>query len=316
MTSRAIRPTRPAECVIAFAIPTTVAGFVRDLVRVPPKDFAFEYVDREPVGDVGRITRVAEERYVHEVRIIDDVIATARECKAEVVTDLGLGGLGALCEQFSVVMLVAHWKPATFFCDDLLDPIGFIARLREAADPLAAYHRDCLSAEARRLIEEPERFAADRTLACVTLVGELNRILQTNAFGPPLPGATANFRAFRHREHCDLAYSGLISPGNRVEFGDGLHPIEAVVREIPEDFNGILDLAICNSIFLAEEIRRHRRHCRRVLANEEKSMPRFRLLNFKYVLKLLASGGRDYLAAVEELREHLVRVEQKKGAKR
>ena len=45
-----------------------------------------------------------------------------------------------------------------------------------------------------------------------------------------------------------------------MEFADGLAPIERVVSSIPEAFDGVLDLTVCNSTVLAEEVRRR---CRR-----------------------------------------------------
>ena len=44
--------------------------------------------------------------------------------------------------------------------------------------------------------------------------------------------------------------------GLAVEFADGLAPIERVVASVPQAFDGVLDLTICNARGLAEEIRR------------------------------------------------------------
>ena len=44
--------------------------------------------------------------------------------------------------------------------------------------------------------------------------------------------------------------------GLAIEFADGLAPIERVVAAVPQDFDGVLDLTICNAGLLAQEIRR------------------------------------------------------------
>ena len=44
--------------------------------------------------------------------------------------------------------------------------------------------------------------------------------------------------------------------GLAVEFADGLAPIDRVVAAVPQTFDGVLDLTICNARPLAQEIRR------------------------------------------------------------
>ena len=123
-----------------------------------------------------------------------------------------------------------------------------------------------------------------------------------------------HFRAFQNRERLDRGFSDskVLAPGNRVEFSDGLHTITDVVAHLPVDFAGVLDLSVCNSVFLAEVVRRHCPKCRRVVANEDPTMPRFRLINCKYAYKIITSGARDYLAVLSELRERRALAERGK----
>ena len=44
--------------------------------------------------------------------------------------------------------------------------------------------------------------------------------------------------------------------GLAVEFADGLAPVDRVVAAVPQTFDGVLDLTICNARVLAQEIRR------------------------------------------------------------
>jgi hypothetical protein len=51
-----------------------------------------------------------------------------------------------------------------------------------------------------------------------------------------------------------------------VEFADGVVGVERIVAAIPAGFSGVLDLSVCNSTLLAEQVRRHR-HFGLVIAN-------------------------------------------------
>ena len=44
--------------------------------------------------------------------------------------------------------------------------------------------------------------------------------------------------------------------GLAVEFADGLAPIDRIVASVPQAFDGVLDLTICNARLLAQEMRR------------------------------------------------------------
>ena len=72
-----------------------------------------------------------------------------------------------------------------------------------------------------------------------------------------------------------------------MEFADGLHRLDDVVREVPPRPGGILDLTICNSNFLSDRIKDSRREWQ-VMSNEDPATLDFRLIFYKYRIKRLA----------------------------
>jgi len=293
--------------VLALAVPTTRDAFVRDFQLAPAQDYVFQYAGRPLAVTHERIAAWFDGGYCREAAIVDDVVEAVRGHGVEVVFDLNLARLGSLCERFGVVTLVAHWKPAEVFWDDIRDPIALARQLREGNDPLIAIIRKRLSMDARRLISDPSNSVEGRANIQKALSKELTELLASEELGHIQPGGTSNSRTFRNREQLDSIFGSALAPGNRVEFADGLHRIQDVVSQVPEKFTGILELSVCNSIFLAEAIRRRCRQCRGIVANEEPTSTAFRLVLYKYVIKVIATSPTDYLDAIEDLRVALAR---------
>lgn len=304
MALREPRVTPPSECALAFVIPTDEAEFARDLRRGPDRDFTFDFAGRPDVVDDGAVRRNYDLRYRPEVEVIADVVATASPLGVGVIRGLDPADLGELCRRFSVINLVAHWKPANVYWDDVRDPIELAARLGEGRDPIWAAIRGLLSPEETRAIREP---GVTRRRLQGLLADALNRFVMHDGVDPEAPRASRDHRTYRNRDRLDAAVSDprVLEPGNRVEFSDGRHAVNAVVARLPADFDGVLDLSVCYSVFLAEAVRRRCPRCRRIIANEDATAPRFRLLVYKYVYKLLAAQPYDYLAVLGELRERL-----------
>lgn len=91
-----------------------------------------------------------------------------------------------------------------------------------------------------------------------------------------------------------------------MEFDDGFCGVQEIASAWPIDYDGVLDLTICNSTLLAELIRRRCPHGL-VLANEELTYPEFRLPLYNAVVRLLCRRPQPYEDAVFEIRKYLTR---------
>jgi hypothetical protein len=305
-----VQATDPADCALAFAIPTTIEGFARDLSLGRAKDFA-HHAARRPRGlPAGRRAFVAENLYRGQAGVIAETIEAVGRQGVNVRTVLSPAGLRPLLEQYDVVTLVTHWRPANFFPDDFQEVPVLAAKLCGATDPLSVALWNHLSDATRQLLRRAGRVDWGADEPQQTLADEFNQFLKSRQPGgvpAASDGATDGFLAYQRREALDLAYPGAFFPGNRAEFDDGLHTIEEIVTQVPADYAGILDLTICNSIFLGEEIRKRRPHSGMVVTVEDPTTPTFRLLLYKYAVRVLASGGRNYLDVCLELREGLAK---------
>jgi hypothetical protein len=84
----------------------------------------------------------------------------------------------------------------------------------------------------------------------------------------------------------------------QVEFFDGLAETEAIVNQIPEDFNGIIDMTTCLPRSLAIEIREKRPNCLVRFADKKITYPVW-MAFFQVVGKILNAKDISYLEACE-----------------
>jgi hypothetical protein len=101
--------TPPAECALAFAIPTTAEEFVADLAAGPAKDFAAHVTRRAAAAtDADRRALFDASPYPPALAILDGVAADAAAHGVTVVRRLDLDALPGLLGRFAVITLVTH----------------------------------------------------------------------------------------------------------------------------------------------------------------------------------------------------------------
>jgi hypothetical protein len=96
-----------------------------------------------------------------------------------------------------------------------------------------------------------------------------------------------------------------IVASRQIEFYDGLYTDADFVENLPVAHNKILDLTICNSIFLQDAIKQKYKECI-VFANKHPANLDFRLIFYRSLMKLLFSRDLNYLDAFTELRLNLI----------
>ena len=96
-----------------------------------------------------------------------------------------------------------------------------------------------------------------------------------------------------------------IKEKNQVEFYDGLFSDLEFVKNMPENYLGIIDLTICNSTFLIEPIKNKHSKCI-IIAHEKPATLDFSLIFYKNLMRLLSIKDLNYTDAYTELRLSLI----------
>jgi hypothetical protein len=280
--------TPPAHCALAVAVPLDEAAFRADLDAGAAMDFARGMLSgREPQA-------TWQKDGAPLAALCGRLLDTARRLGVTVVPAATLDDLGDLFGRHEVVTIVAHWKGAILIGSDFgQDPTAWLSRIRSAADPL------CVEL-AHRL--EP-RQSDDALAAHVDLrAGLLAELVNAAVIRSdrPLPGVyddatlpivvdDLTLRS-RQRARLDMAFPEFLHPGNRLELRDGLHTAEAIAACLPPAWTGIVDLAICQSAFLAHHLKAGRPE-RRVIDNVREVIPSIRLRILETLYGRLAAGG-------------------------
>ena len=94
--------------------------------------------------------------------------------------------------------------------------------------------------------------------------------------------------------------------GPAIEFCDGLMPIDTVDARVPKTI-GTLDLTVCDSVLLAEYLRR-RRSGGVILANPRPATPDVRLAMYREAIGFMNRYHVSYVDAMLRLRRSLARL--------
>jgi hypothetical protein len=85
-----------------------------------------------------------------------------------------------------------------------------------------------------------------------------------------------------------------------VEFGDGLHPVDAVASAVPSTFAGVVDLTLCCSAGPGEAIKRRHRDCL-IIINEGNAKLDYRLVVYRHAMRVLRDQRASYIDVVTRL---------------
>ena len=111
---------------------------------------------------------------------------------------------------------------------------------------------------------------------------------------------------YRARSALDSLFDGFIFPGNRIELFDSLWSIERIIEAIPNDYNGVFDFIVCNSVLIGNLIKKHRKCV--VLVNEKPAILSYRLAIFyRTIISLLNEIDIHYIDAAAEVSKNLIR---------
>ena len=94
-----------------------------------------------------------------------------------------------------------------------------------------------------------------------------------------------------------------------VEFFNGMAPSDAIVREVPSDFTGIIDLCVCHPTNLAVKLRKHLHPDALVKFTNKKNTPHKWLYFYWAVFTLLDESDMSYLDALRKSAEAFAEIQ-------
>jgi len=227
----------PRDCALLLAVPLTLATFAPAYLD-DERDFCRQFTS----GRAELPPRAVWLMFERAMRTIERSACQVAARGVTVVRGARLTDWSAALRQFRVVTLVAHWRFTPFIAEDILDASSLRDYAREQDNALAAtlgatvatgdsnadiaQKLNTICAPATRRLEAADRRGdpADR--------------------GPTRPVLELNVPGLRHAPAIELA--------------DRMHTVLEVLEATPMHYAGVIDLSVCNSILLAEALRRKR----------------------------------------------------------
>ncbi len=289
----------PRDCALAVTVPLTREEFIADLSRPKDKDYARHIASQRGgefwqgfSGDFfwGNV-------YGGSARYIATVCEAVEKQGVTVQKAVKFCEFAELVRKFSVVTLVAHWKFTKFKTEDICDAPALWRALRAPQSQVQEETQKAVEERNAGLLKHKTLELNGEELA-ETLSKTLNAIMaETHTlYRNAKPGekgevvvVTQSQAALQRltRPTLEEAFPGLLCPARAVEFSDGLRTISEVVEAVPENYTGVLDMTVCNSVLLGAAIKKHRRNCQ-VLINRYPTELDIRLLPYKIAIDRLA----------------------------
>ncbi len=296
------KPTRPQECAILIAPPLDVNSFEKDVemaaASIPARDargdYAFRMVKALPEPDV----RKAWDKDGQVVAsLCRELISDARSVGVKVYEEASQERLIQVTnERISVVVLVAHWRGSRV-CDTdirLSELWNALTAIQTSSDPFEQRIFNHLQSIVSNTEEIPRASEIADAISAI--------ICMEAGYPPPTPDDDDSFmdappRASaigRVRDRVDKLFPDFLVPGNCLEFRDGYHKASAVADMFPPNWSGVVELAVCHSLYLAEVIKSGRDD-RRILTNELAKQPERCIPELCETFLRLSSGDQNYI---------------------
>jgi hypothetical protein len=292
------------DCAIALAIPLTRAEWLADVAPGSGREYAKFYCSTRPRTPPEQVWASLYKPF--EATPILARLRAVERLGVEIVTRCSLADLGALTRRKQVVIVAAHWRSGLVYRDDVLDvdrfldllatePTGILAALRQRMPPSLQ-----VAVAARRpRADEPE---------FTELLATLNGILGSTRLATEPAANEARWpRGFilaENRAALNRACGDALDATVGLELGDETHSGDQVAAAISPVFDGVLDLTVCFSMILAEQIKRKAPGCL-VLANREMTASAIRLAIACETLRMLSKRPASYINVSMAIRERL-----------
>jgi hypothetical protein len=236
-----VMPVELSNCAVLFGTPIDRDEFMDKAGESPPSDYLRIVLRGQ------KPSAVWKEYYQSVAEAAFRLASTASNFGAKVYRRATIRDFAEASVAHECLILLAHWRGATYLPDDLLAaPQEIVDFVEGGSHPVLA------------LLQGTEA----RVLA---LTDALNRAVSNGSIQALLPPSVAamarpskTLGKTLSRDMLDDVFEGLLAPGNRVELFDGLHSPADMEAALCQNFNGVLDLATCNSEALAIYLDLHR----------------------------------------------------------
>jgi hypothetical protein len=222
--------------------------------------------------------------------------------------------LRELFGRFEVVTLVGHFRLARVMPSDVLDTRRLLELVRQPLDDVQRELRAwCERNDPGLLRDDPtppqERLAAAIDALVAAAHADYTRYSTWNpsdvrAPADELPPLFARLTRVAFEESLGPT---ILPAAPAVELLDGLFTIPAVVEVVPEEFSGVIDLGLCNSVILGGAIRRRRERPRALIGRwlADAVVP---WSVYNLVIQELAIKPAPYIATTVTVRETVAEV--------
>jgi hypothetical protein len=285
---------KPADCILAFGIPTSREDFLKDL-ESENKDFAGTIPGKWPQYEVA------------VMRVLQEFLPAMRDLGVHIVHRLTIRDFGNLFRESSVkaIVLFTHWKEVSnHTCFTQKEYLEFLEG-----------HPDFL----KWVSHSPELLAwvGDRSEHLKSLVESRQAELKA-VEKPPLVVLRdgeihADYDKIVDSHLKDLEVETYLemlkhSRTSEIEFFDGMHRLYDIVMQIPTEFYGILDLNVCQCQDLVYAVKKSRPYCHvRFMIDRPKACrmegvrPDFMLYFYWVFFNHLKRKSLPYLEALQEV---------------
>jgi hypothetical protein len=278
----------PSDCVLAIAVPMTRSAFLeaadstdRDLVRQLVKDSG---------STPAKIwTDLYEPKLVVLARRVAERV---RSLGATVLESVTLADFSKLTQSFKVTALFTHFRMAPLEPPDVLDPAACLKVITEGRTIVARKLKERVPQSL--LSSDPNSVEAEEVFTLLqgvlaTTVNEYGRFAGAATAPIQSPGVS--------RVGMELCLQPHLRQAPCVELFDGLRTFDQFCEAVPTNYAGVLDLSMCNSVMVAEELKRKRKRALFV-ENVYLATPEFRLARFALVIRQLANQPARYTDAL------------------
>jgi hypothetical protein len=298
----------PRDCGLAIAVPLERDDFLAQLEPTSPHEFAKWYHLRQG-SDLLPETLWANAYGPHEATPMSRVADECARMGVEVVTRCTLGAFADLAATKPVVIIAAHWRCGILQASDVRDLPRFLVRLRTERRGVLQ------SLRTKLLARHGEARPADDLLCPVDAEGvarlfsAIERVMSSGPIVPSahaLPEATsdASYYLAINRERLHEDCGDEFNAGMGLEMANGTYAAHLVGEALGGGFAGLIDMAVCNSYLLAENVKRQNPDCL-ILANRDTVTPTTRLLIARETIRSIHRKPASYLTVALAIRDRL-----------
>jgi hypothetical protein len=206
--------------------------------------------------------------YSRTAQLVQTELTDCEAIGVTVVIDATLKDLAEQTRRVPVVVIIAHMEFPLVVLNDVLDPERLCFLVEHGSEPEWAM----IKAECNQPLEVQEAVAA---------INRLLKATQRDLGAAPIEDMSESDRLARHRRSGfgllrldrprldELCGPAVLREGKGIELADGMISAREFIEAIPMDYNGLIDLRMCNSISLGAAIRRARQGMRAAVGKQK-----------------------------------------------